>query len=98
MEQFITEVIAIVIGAIVVYWLGIGSVRVVVAHGTRINKKWKWVILISWLMIISGIYIFLINFPNGGLYNPYVGMGFSLASLGLIGLGIGRLGSWWNRP
>lgn len=100
MEQLIIQVAAGVIVLLIATWLGIGgsSVRVVRLQSGRNSRKWKWTILVSWLMIIAGLYIFSLNFPVGGFSNPYAGMGFSLAFLGLIGLGIGKLGSWWSRP
>ena len=60
------------------------------------SKKWKWVKLIGWLTFIGGGLMFLSNLQNGGLQNPYTGMGFSLAFLGFIGLLIGKFGAWWT--
>ncbi len=60
------------------------------------GKGWKVVIIISWMMIIGGLYIAGLNAPNGGLNNPYVGMGLSLAILGIPLKYIGKFFHWWH--
>jgi CHASE2 domain-containing sensor protein len=69
--------------------------------GLVVNKKWKWVIAISWIMIIGGLGLFGAN--NGQLTNAQVNntsamIGLDLFGIGIIVLVIGKIGSWFNRP
>lgn len=60
------------------------------------GKGWKVVIIISWIMIIGGLYIVGLNAPNGGLNNPSVGLGLSLVILGIPLKYIGKFFHWWH--
>ena len=92
-----TNIIGGLIVIIVAGWLGFGkSERVVIVHGGSASRKWKWVITISWFIIIVGYCIFIQNFSNGGWQNPWVGLGFCLAFLGFILLGVGKFFHWLN--
>ncbi len=97
MEQLIITIVGGLAVLLIAGWLGIGGSPVRIIHAGRTSKKWKWVILVSWLIIIVGIVIFLSNFPQGGFNSPLTGLGFLLVFLGLIGLGIGKIGSWFHR-
>jgi len=61
------------------------------------GKSWKVVVVISWVMILGGLYMISSNVNNGGIYNPYVGMGISSAFLGIILKYIGKFFLWWQR-
>lgn len=60
------------------------------------SKGWKGVVVISWVMILGGLYMISSNVNNGGIYNPYVGMGMISAFLGIILKYIGRFFLWWR--
>ncbi len=64
--------------------------------GVTNGKGWKVVVIISWVMILGGLYLAGINAPNGGWNNPYVGMGWSVALLGLLLKYLGKFFLWWH--
>lgn len=58
------------------------------------SKKWKRVILVSWLVIILG---FIFGNLIGGQNSPNgFALGLSLSMLGVIGLIIGKIGAWYS--
>lgn len=61
------------------------------------GKGWKAVFVISWFMILSGFYVFILNFPNGGFHNPYSGPGFCLFFLGIPLRYLGKFFIWWHK-
>lgn len=61
------------------------------------GKRWKATVVISWFMILSGLYIFGIYFPRDGFVNPYSGLGFCLFFSGIILRYIGKFFIWWNK-
>jgi len=62
----------------------------------KTSKKWKIVKLCAWFLIISGWIVFFSHYERGGFNNPLVGFGFSVGSLGVITLIIGKFGAWWS--
>ncbi len=97
METLIVQVLSGLIVVAIAGWLGIGRSTVRVITGARSTRTWKWVILISWLMIIGGLYLFGANkgqFTNISANNIYAMMGLDLLGFGIIGLGIGKVGAW----
>ncbi len=97
METLIVQVLSGLIVVAIAGWLGIGRSTVRVITGSRSTRKWKWVILISWLMIIGGLYLFGANkgqFTNISANSIYAMMGLNLLGFGVIGLGIGKVGVW----
>lgn len=59
-------------------------------------KKWKKAKLISWVIILSGGYLFLYNIQQGGFSNPLTGLGLSMVFVGFLSLTISKFGAWWN--
>jgi hypothetical protein len=96
--QIIAGVVATVIAAILlsIFQLNGQTHKVITIQGKKASKGWKIVIVIAWLMIVSGFYLFLVNYINGGFENVYVGMGFSSFFFGLVLLAIGKFGRWWS--
>jgi hypothetical protein len=66
------------------------------AKSKVIGKGWKITVIIAWCMILGGLYIIGLNTPNGGIYNPYVGMGLSITILGLLLKYVGKFFIWWH--
>lgn len=61
------------------------------------GSGWKIVVVISYLMIFSGIYLFAKYFPSGGFNNAYADMGFCLFGFGILFRWLGKFFVWWNR-
>jgi len=59
-------------------------------------KKWKLVRLISWIMILGGVFLFLKGLGSGGMNSPSLWMGICIGFFGIVGNLIGKLGSWWH--
>lgn len=59
------------------------------------DKKWKMVILWSWGAVIFGLCFFSAGSTKGGFNHPLTGLGFSLGSLGVLGIIFGKCGRWW---
>ena len=97
MSQIATGVIIAVLGAVVIHWLGLDGAKVVVIHGRRQTKKWKVLIVLSWIAIAIGAYLTITYAPQGGLSNPYTGYGINFMGYGFIALQLVRFGAWWNR-
>lgn len=92
----ISGVVLLIIGA----WFFGGrktTERIITFQGERTSKKLKVFIVISWLMTISGFYVFVVNMPQGGFNNPLTGLGFSLAFFGIILRFIAKFLAWWHR-
>lgn len=64
-----------------------------VTHG----KGWKIVVIIGWTMVLGGLYMWILNFPNGGFSNPYTGLGLSLFVFGIPVKYLGQFFVWWHR-
>lgn len=64
---------------------------------TSSGSGWKIVVVISYLMIFSGIYLFAKYFPNGGFNNVYADMGFCLFIFGILFRWLGKFFVWWQR-
>ena len=60
------------------------------------GKGWKIVIIIGYIMIFTGFYIFAINVKKGGLNNPYTGAGISLFIIGIVVRLVGKFFNWFN--
>ncbi len=100
MEQLVIQIIGGLAVVAIAAWLGIGRSSVRIIHSTRPSKTWKRVILISWLMIIAGIYMFGSNkgtFINITANNIYAIIGLDLIGFGIIALIIGKVGHWFNK-
>lgn len=99
MSELFTQIAAMVIGTIILGFFGFGggNHRVTIQNGRPATKKWKVVLIIGILMIVSGTSLFANHFPNGGFQDPYSGLGFSLAFIGLFIFLIGKFGRWWSR-
>ena len=46
------------------------------------GKDWKILIIISWIMILGGLYLFIENYTYGDFNNPYLVVGFSCLFFG----------------
>ena len=99
MSEFFIQVSAMIIGTIILGWMGFGggNHKVTIQNGKHSTKKWKVVILVGILMIVSGLSLFANHFPGQGFNDPYSGLGFSLAFIGIFVLLIGRFGRWWSK-
>ncbi|MCA9355609.1 hypothetical protein KC865_03630 [Candidatus Kaiserbacteria bacterium] len=99
MSDIFTQVVGMIIGTVLLGWFGLGGGHrtVTVVSRTRQSKKWKLAIIFGILMILGGAVIFSNNYPLGGFNNPYSGLGFSLAFLGVVTYLVGKFGVWWNR-
>lgn len=97
MSQIVTGIIIAVAGAVIVHWLGLDGTRVVVVYGAKRTKKWKVLIVLSWVMMLVGIYLTVTHAPEGGLSNPFTKYGAELLIAGFVLLQVGRFGVWWNR-
>lgn len=99
MSDLLTNVVGGLIVALIASWLGFGgkTTKIVVAYGQKRSKVWKWFKIVAVIAMVAGYYIFFSNYSKGGFQNPTVGLGFCLFFLGLILLGIGKFGAWFNR-
>ncbi|MFA5228816.1 MAG: hypothetical protein WC446_03580 [Candidatus Paceibacterota bacterium] len=62
-----------------------------------VSKFWKLIIILAWILFWGGLYLIIVNFPNGGIYNLEVSIGISSAFLGFIISIIGKIFVWWNK-
>lgn len=60
------------------------------------GKGWKIVMIIGYIMIFAGLYIFAINVNKGGFDNPYTGLGVVLFILGIPVRLIGKFFDWFH--
>ncbi len=60
------------------------------------GKGWKIVVIIGYIMIFFGLYVFAINVNKGGLNNPYTGLGISLFVFGIIVRLVGKFFDWFR--
>ncbi len=99
MSSLLIQILAIVVGAVILSFIGLGgsSYKLTVINSSSTSKKWKVTIVIGVLMLISGIVIFGNNYHLGGWENPYTGLGFSLGVFGVVTFYVGKLGVWWNK-
>lgn len=72
-------------------WLGGKAVT-----NQSVGKRWKISIIVSWIMILGGLYVSGANYPNGAINNPYVAMGLGISLLGLLLNCIGKFFDWWH--
>jgi len=103
MGTFFSSIGSGLIVAIIVAIFGIGSITVHVIHGSTVGspKKWKWVILTAWAMLLGGA--LLVGSHNGQLNNIatsdiYALLGFNLMGFSIPVWIIGKIGEWLNRP
>ena len=61
------------------------------------GKGWKIVVIVGWVMILGGLYMFGVNMQAGGFSNPYSGLGLSLFLLGISVKYLGSFFVWWHR-
>jgi len=61
------------------------------------GKRWKVSVILGNAMILGGLYMFAVNFPNGHFNNPYSGMGFCIFILGIPMKYFGKFMVWWHR-
>jgi hypothetical protein len=47
-------------------------------------------------MILGGLYMSGVNYPNGAINDPYVGIGFGISLLGLLLNRVGKFFDWWH--
>ena len=59
------------------------------------KKKWKVVRLISWLMIITGVILFIKGLADGSNSLSFR-LGIFVGFFGIVGSLIGKFGSWWS--
>lgn len=100
MTGFLTGVAVTVVGGIILWVMGIGRGVSVSVHGSQSKKTGKWMIIIAWMMIISGLYIGgQYALPRGGwdLHNPNTAYGIALLTLGGILLFIGSIVAWFQK-
>lgn len=99
MSDLLTQVVAMIIGTILLAWFGFGSGHktITIITSSRQPKKWKLVVVVGIAMIICGLIIFSNNYPMGGFKNPYSGAGFSLSFIGFLTYFTGKFGLWWNK-
>jgi len=66
------------------------------ASAEKTGKGWKASFILLRLMLWGGIYMFIANVSVHGFSSPYTGLGFSLAFMGLVGLGLVKLLHYWH--
>ncbi len=89
--------IAVIAGLILYYMFGIGGGSVTVVQGRRSGRGWRRLKMIGWLVVAIAAILFADNFPYGGFQNLYADMGLSLFIIGLIVVGVGKIGYGWFR-
>lgn len=98
MNEILTGIFIAVVAGILLSWFGFNKRTTVVQlsqTGTT-PKKWKWWLVLGWIMFLAGIYLFSVHFQESGFYDPMTGFGFSLGFIGLVSIWIGKFGRWWN--
>jgi len=96
--EVITGVAIAVVAAIIINFLGLnGSKSVVMVHGGKASKKWKTLIVLSWIAGVVGLLLLFIGIPNGGMENPSTQWGITLIAVSLCFEIIGKFCLWWNR-
>jgi hypothetical protein len=100
MEQLAIQVAGIVIGATIIGWLGIGSVKVIVYHRSgSTSMKWKKIIVLAYLIIVEALILITQGVPPPGgnfFRNAWADLGVLLALVGVALLVIGKTGRWLN--
>ncbi len=96
MSQLFINIIGGLIVVIIAAWLGIGGTTRVVVHGNQSGKAGKWIIIISVVMILSGLFVI------GKNPTPTTGIDFNNPGTLLVGYGIiffivGRIIAWFQR-
>jgi hypothetical protein len=100
MSDLTIQVLANVIGAIVIAAFGIGSVKVIV-NGVRARKTGKKMVLFSWVMMLGGIaWADKYSPPQGGFdFNqPGTMFGITIALYGVLLFLIGLVVAWYQKP
>lgn len=99
MNQILSGIVIAVVSGWILSLFGIGNSKttVRVSSGQTVSKKWKFTIVLGWLMFIGGGYYFLAWLSVLGFSDSKTGIGFSISILGFFLLLFGKFGSWWNR-
>lgn len=97
MKDIIYQVIAGVLVAAIVSFLGLNSKSGQTLANAKAIKKWKVVLIVGWGLFLFGLFIFVPNFNKGGFQNAFTGLGFVLAFCGFVTICVGRVGCWLNR-
>jgi hypothetical protein len=99
-QLFITIIGGLIVAAIA-SWFGFsGSTKVTIHGGHKVKKTGKWIILISVVMILSGLAWAGSGSPaQGGLdFNkPVTLYGLTLAGYGLIFFFVGKVVAWFQK-
>lgn len=85
-----------VVGGLIVLVISVWLSRRTIQPDTS-GKGWKIIIIISFIMILSGLYLLGKGSPNGGFDNPETSVGLSLLVLGVLLRYIGKFIGWWQR-
>lgn len=89
-KTFAQGIIASIAVLLISIWLG-GQAKPISS-----GKGWKIVVIVSYTMILGGLYMLGTHVQNGGLDNPYAGAGLSVAILGFCLKYVGKFFIWWH--
>lgn len=87
------------VAAAIIRFLGLNNSKsVVVVRGIRVRtRKWKLLIVASWVAIIAGFYMVSTYGPQGGLEDPKANLGINLIGYGVLAELFGEFMLWWHR-
>lgn len=94
MNNILSQIISGIIVALILYWIGLGSNKVIVYNSGKIRKTGKWIIIISILIIIIGLNIGAKQQVN---YTGTISPGYGFAILGGFLFFIGKIIAWFQR-
>ena len=99
MKDLFIQVASGLIVLLIAGFLGLGAktIKVMSGHSSRPTKKWKWLIIIGWIMVFGGLALFGSHSAVTKQIYPFADTGFQTALLGVIVLGIGKVGLWLTR-
>lgn len=92
-QMVLSKVFSGIVVSILLFWLGR---RVVVHKREDTGKGWEMVVILSWLLFISGF--FLMGHSSQTFNDPYVGAGLFIVPFAyFVVRPIGKIGVWWTR-
>ena len=90
MRELFFTILGGVITAVIVGWLGLGKSKTVVIQGVKVKKTGKWMIIVSVVMILFGLFI-----ASKG--ESMIPVGWGIVFYGFILSFIGGIVAWFQR-
>ncbi len=91
MKDLILMVVGGVLVTVITSIFGIGNSKITVIEGVRVKKTGKWIIMVSVMMILSGLVWAGKTTPDARLY------GYTLAGYGFLAFIVGKVITWFQK-